>query len=154
MASYQLYIDSSWTASSGDAVLTVLNPATEEVIGSVPEGTVSDVERAVSAVAARLLRPAPPRARTLPSASSTKMLSWREVQVIADPRGGVVAVEPVGLVMVGRFLETDPRDVGLRRPGPGQLSRVHASTDRESLVNRHDRSLRCECSEINTIVLF
>jgi aldehyde dehydrogenase (NAD+) len=49
MISYQLDIDGSWTDSDGDSVLEVLNPATEEVIGSVPEGTVSDVERAVAA---------------------------------------------------------------------------------------------------------
>jgi acyl-CoA reductase-like NAD-dependent aldehyde dehydrogenase len=47
--SYQLYIDGSWTSSDGDSVLTVLNPATEQVIGTVPEGTVSDVQRAVAA---------------------------------------------------------------------------------------------------------
>jgi aldehyde dehydrogenase (NAD+) len=46
---YQLYIDGTWQDSDGDAVLTVLNPATEEVIGSVPEATVSDVDRAVAA---------------------------------------------------------------------------------------------------------
>ena len=49
MISYQLYIDGSWSGSDGDSILTVLNPATEEVIGTVPEGTVSDVERAVAA---------------------------------------------------------------------------------------------------------
>jgi aldehyde dehydrogenase (NAD+) len=49
MRSYRLYIDGSWTDSDGDSVLTVLNPATEEVIGTVPEGTVGDVERAVAA---------------------------------------------------------------------------------------------------------
>ena len=49
MISYQLYIDGSWSGSDGDSVLTVLNPATEEVIGTVPEGSVSDVERAVAA---------------------------------------------------------------------------------------------------------
>lgn len=46
---YQLYIDGAWRESDGDAVLTVLNPATEEVIGTVPEGTVGDVDRAVAA---------------------------------------------------------------------------------------------------------
>ena len=49
MKPYRLYIDGSWTDSDGDSVLTVLNPATEEVIATVPEGTVADVERAVAA---------------------------------------------------------------------------------------------------------
>jgi len=47
--SYQLYIDGAWTGSGGDSVLTVLNPATEEAIGTVPEGTVADIDRAVAA---------------------------------------------------------------------------------------------------------
>ncbi|MFG1923411.1 aldehyde dehydrogenase family protein [Cryptosporangium sp. NPDC048952] len=46
---YRLYIDGSWQDSDGDAVLTVLNPATEEVIGTVPDATVSDIDRAVRA---------------------------------------------------------------------------------------------------------
>ena len=46
---YRLYIDGAWQDSEGDAVLTVLNPATEEVIGAVPDGTAGDVNRAVAA---------------------------------------------------------------------------------------------------------
>jgi aldehyde dehydrogenase (NAD+) len=49
MVPHRLYIDGSWTDSDGDSVLAVLNPATEDVIGTVPEGTVTDVERAVAA---------------------------------------------------------------------------------------------------------
>ena len=41
---YRLYIDGAWQDSEGDAVLTVLNPATEEVIGAVPDGTEGHVE--------------------------------------------------------------------------------------------------------------
>lgn len=46
---YQLYIDGQWTASSGDEILEVHNPATEELIGTVPQATVEDVDRAVRA---------------------------------------------------------------------------------------------------------
>ena len=57
---YRLYIDGTWQDSEGDAVLTVLNPATEEVIGAVPDGTAGDVNRAVAAARAgaslRMLR--------------------------------------------------------------------------------------------------
>jgi acyl-CoA reductase-like NAD-dependent aldehyde dehydrogenase len=49
MKPHRLYIDGSWKDSDGDSVLAVLNPATEEVVGAVPEGTVTDIERAVAA---------------------------------------------------------------------------------------------------------
>lgn len=45
----RLYIDGQWTDSDGDSVLTVINPATEEIIGTVPEGTVGDARRAIAA---------------------------------------------------------------------------------------------------------
>jgi aldehyde dehydrogenase (NAD+) len=46
---YQLYIDGGWTDSSGDETLRVVNPATEETIGTVPQATPEDVSRAVAA---------------------------------------------------------------------------------------------------------
>ena len=46
---YQLFIDGQWTPSVGDGVLEVENPATEEIIGAVPEASVADVDRAVAA---------------------------------------------------------------------------------------------------------
>jgi len=47
-----LYIDGAWVAPSGDGVIEVVNPATEEVIATVPEGTPADVDRAVAAARA------------------------------------------------------------------------------------------------------
>ena len=47
--SYGLYIDGQWTDGSGADVLSVVNPATEEEIGTVPQGTVSDVQLAIRA---------------------------------------------------------------------------------------------------------
>jgi aldehyde dehydrogenase (NAD+) len=51
-----LYVGGEWIASRGDRSIPVVNPATEEVIASVPEGTAEDVDRAVRA--ARLAFPA------------------------------------------------------------------------------------------------
>jgi acyl-CoA reductase-like NAD-dependent aldehyde dehydrogenase len=48
----QLYIDGAWVASSGTQTIDVVNPATEEVIGRVTEGTPEDVDRAVRAARA------------------------------------------------------------------------------------------------------
>jgi aldehyde dehydrogenase (NAD+) len=46
---YQLFIDGQYVESSGDATTVVVNPATEEQLGVVPEGTVADARRAVAA---------------------------------------------------------------------------------------------------------
>ncbi|RSN64338.1 aldehyde dehydrogenase family protein [Actinomadura sp. WAC 06369] len=46
---HRLYIDGDWTESTGDAWLEVVNPATEEVIGRVPDATREDAARAVRA---------------------------------------------------------------------------------------------------------
>jgi acyl-CoA reductase-like NAD-dependent aldehyde dehydrogenase len=45
----QLYVDGAWVAPSGTATIDVVNPATEQVIGRIPQGTPEDVDRAVRA---------------------------------------------------------------------------------------------------------
>lgn len=50
----RIYIDGGWVASTGTGTLPITNPFTEEVIGSVPDGTAEDVDRAVRAAAAAL----------------------------------------------------------------------------------------------------
>ena len=47
----KIYIGGEWVRSTGSGVLEVINSTTEQVMGSIPEGTVEDVEKAV--VAAR-----------------------------------------------------------------------------------------------------
>src|SRR5205807_243373 len=42
-------IDGEWVDAASDDGLEVINPATEEAIGSVPQGSVADVDRAVAA---------------------------------------------------------------------------------------------------------
>ena len=44
-----LYIEGQWTRSTGNGRIPVFNSATEEVMGTVPEGTPEDVDRAVRA---------------------------------------------------------------------------------------------------------
>jgi betaine-aldehyde dehydrogenase len=48
----ELYIAGKWTPQSGTGSIDVLSASTEEVIGSVPEGTAADVDRAVRAARA------------------------------------------------------------------------------------------------------
>lgn len=45
----KLYVGGEWTAPSSSSKITVVSPSTEEVIGSVPEASESDVDRAVEA---------------------------------------------------------------------------------------------------------
>lgn len=46
---YLLYIDGQWQESESGGVLEVENPATEQIIGAVPQATKGDVNRAVLA---------------------------------------------------------------------------------------------------------
>ena len=48
----QLYIDGAWVTPDGDGTIEVINASTEQVMGSVPEGTAADVDRAVAAAKA------------------------------------------------------------------------------------------------------
>ncbi|TDC36810.1 aldehyde dehydrogenase family protein [Micromonospora sp. 15K316] len=52
LARTDFYLDGRWVAPSGAAPLPVHNPATEEVIATVPAGTATDVDRAVAAARA------------------------------------------------------------------------------------------------------
>jgi acyl-CoA reductase-like NAD-dependent aldehyde dehydrogenase len=45
--SYRMYIDGAWTDSESEEKFDVINPASEEVIASVPRGTKEDVRRAL-----------------------------------------------------------------------------------------------------------
>ena len=44
-----LYLDGGWAAPATDAVLQVVSPHTEQVVATVPEGSVADVDAAVAA---------------------------------------------------------------------------------------------------------
>ena len=48
----KVYVDGAWVASTGSGTLEVINSATEEVIGTIPEGTAEDVDKAVKAAKA------------------------------------------------------------------------------------------------------
>jgi len=47
-----LFIDGSWIPSTGTGTLDVINSATEEVMGRIPDGTAEDVDKAARAAAA------------------------------------------------------------------------------------------------------
>ena len=45
----KLYIGGEWVAPAGSETIEVVNAATEEVMGRIPQGTPADVDRAVAA---------------------------------------------------------------------------------------------------------
>ncbi|WP_367161130.1 aldehyde dehydrogenase family protein (plasmid) [Kozakia baliensis] len=51
-----LYIDGTWTPSNGRERLSVFNPATGSVIGSVADATVEDIDRAVASARGSFLK--------------------------------------------------------------------------------------------------
>ena len=48
----KLYIGGEWVEPAGTGTIDVINPTTEQVIGSIPEGTAEDADRAVRAARA------------------------------------------------------------------------------------------------------
>ncbi|MGF6400411.1 aldehyde dehydrogenase (NAD+) [Pseudomonas frederiksbergensis] len=63
----QLYINGGWSVPSNAATLPVINPATEEIVAEVAQGTSADVDRAVAAARAAFAgwSTTPPQARAL-----------------------------------------------------------------------------------------
>jgi len=45
----KIYIDGAWVPSTGTGTIDVVNATTEEVMGTIPEGTAEDVDKAVQA---------------------------------------------------------------------------------------------------------
>ena len=74
---YRLYIDGEWVDSDGSDVIEVINPATEEIIGRVPQATRTDVARAIAA--AREAFDSGPWPRMTPRERSEVMLRMADV---------------------------------------------------------------------------
>src|SRR5690606_39715710 len=49
MQQHQLYINGTYTDSTGTEWIDIINPSTEETISQIPNGTKEDVDRAVNA---------------------------------------------------------------------------------------------------------
>ena len=50
----KLYIGGAWVPSTGKGTIEVVNSTTEEVMGTIPEGTPEDVDRAAAGRRRRL----------------------------------------------------------------------------------------------------
>ncbi|GAU66278.1 aldehyde dehydrogenase [Streptomyces sp. NBRC 110611] len=69
-----LYIDGDWRPSAGTGTIDVVNPADEQVIGTVPAGTEQDVDAAVRAARAAL----PGWAATAPAERAARLTALRD----------------------------------------------------------------------------
>ncbi len=74
---YELFIDGKWTSEGVDGSIDVLDPATEEVIGSVPEATTKTAVRAIEA--ARRAFDEGPWPYLKPSERAAKLLALAEI---------------------------------------------------------------------------
>jgi acyl-CoA reductase-like NAD-dependent aldehyde dehydrogenase len=74
---YELFIDGKWSSEAAEGSIAVLDPATEEVIGSVPEATTKTAVRAVEA--ARRAFDEGPWPYMKPSERAAKLLRMAEI---------------------------------------------------------------------------
>ncbi|MFD7686007.1 aldehyde dehydrogenase family protein [Streptomyces sp. NPDC059781] len=72
-----MYIDGAWRPAAGPDVIEVVNPADEQVIATVPAGTLEDVDAAVRAARAAL----PAWAATPPAERAARLAALRDVLV-------------------------------------------------------------------------
>jgi aldehyde dehydrogenase (NAD+) len=86
LKNYGLYIGGEWVEASSGERVAVINPATEEAIGEVPQASVDDIDRAVGA--ARRAFEEGPWPRLSPRERSEALL--RFTQTVADRRAELV----------------------------------------------------------------
>src|SRR5689334_14412550 len=82
----RLFIDGEWVDASSDDAIDVINPATEDVIASVPQASIGDVDRAVAA-ARRAFDEGPWRGMSARERSD-QLVTF--VQAVADRRAELV----------------------------------------------------------------
>ena len=122
----KLYIGGEWVSPAGAGKIEVVNPTTEEPLGSVPEGSAQDVERAVEAAR-----------EAFPSWSQTPVQRRAEyLQAIADGIGerldeiGALIAHEVGMpVKLARMIQA-----GLPRTDFASMPQVMEQTPWEEEV--------------------
>ncbi|MHB8682553.1 MAG: aldehyde dehydrogenase family protein [Acidimicrobiales bacterium] len=89
----KLYIGGAWVPSTGTGTLEVVNSATEEVIGKIPEGTAEDVDKAVAAAAAAF----PQWSTTSPDERSKTLLRVQEALAARTPDIATLISQELGM---------------------------------------------------------
>ena len=81
---YELFIDGKWTSEGAEGSIDVIDPATEEVIGSVPEASTKSAVRAIEA--ARRAFDEGPWPYMKPSERAAKLTAMAEILEVAGRR--------------------------------------------------------------------
>src|SRR5439155_11272812 len=103
---YQLYIGGEWVDAASDDGLEVINPATEEAIGEVPQASVADVDRAVTA--ARRAFDEGPWRRLSPRDRSDALLRFMEtIATRRDELVDLIVAEAGSALWVAQALQFD-----------------------------------------------
>ena len=156
MKTYDLYIGGEWVDAESDEALEVVNPATEEVIGQVPQASVADVDRAVAA-ARRAFDEGPwpwmaPRERSDALVRFTGVVAGRKAELVELIIAEAGAARPIaenfqfdiGMKYAEWFAEraatfpfADPLPV---QAGPAASARASSSRSRSGSSPRSPRS--------------
>jgi aldehyde dehydrogenase (NAD+) len=89
----KLYINGAWVPSTGTGTLQVVNSATEEVIGTIPEGTPEDVDRAARAASDAF----GPWSQTSPEERSKLLARIQEALAARTEEIGTLIAKEVGM---------------------------------------------------------
>ncbi len=107
MKSYdRLFIGGEWVAPAGTGVIDVVNPATEEVYGQVPEATEADVDRAV-AEAKRAFEEGPWRRMSPPERGAVLSQVANAIRADMQPMAELISSEvgsPVGWGLLAQVM--------------------------------------------------
>jgi len=81
----RLYFGGEWCVPDGQGTIDVINPATEETLGCVPQGTTADVDAAVKAARAAFETWANTPLKNASRRSERFSLVWKSVSTRSPP---------------------------------------------------------------------
>ena len=107
----RLFIGGEWVAPAGSDVITVISPSTEEPVGTVPDGTPADIDRAVAAARTAFddgpwprMAPAE-RADVMAALSARLQARYEEIaQVITSENGSPISWSVIGQVFAATMV--------------------------------------------------
>ncbi|MCR9066228.1 MAG: aldehyde dehydrogenase [Cytophagales bacterium] len=110
MKSYDLFINNEWLKSDSGETAEVISPSTEEVVGVIQNGTVTDTERALQAadVAFKKWKKIPPRQRAemlYKLAAEIKNNAEYLAELLVKEQGKLLKVARMEVAVAASFIE-------------------------------------------------